>query len=59
MGCIGLLFNLLPHITNQYNRETNLLNQYNQMKNKDFTFSYSITTTRYDRNNDKANTLQW
>lgn len=29
------------------------------MKNKDFNFSYSITTTRYDRNNDKANTLQW
>ena len=29
------------------------------MKNKDFSFSYSITTTRYDRNKDKANTLQW
>ena len=29
------------------------------MKNKDFTFSYSISTTPYNRNRDKANTLQW
>ena len=29
------------------------------MKNKDFTFNYSITTTRYDRNKYQANLLQW
>lgn len=29
------------------------------MKNKDFIFSYSISTHTYDRNKDKANKLEW